>query len=482
MSYITVVKSSTNAFQALPNTDLLLQSAELAEVVATFGNSAVKIAIREELESFRSEISENNGLVIDQVLKEDFFAVICENLVNRLKSADQNTLVPVINLSGTVIHTNLGRARLPKSAVAAMSLVASAPSNLEYDLETGKRGDRDSHLEKLLCDITGAEAATIVNNNAAAVLLVLNTLAPKREVIISRGELVEIGGAFRIPDVMIGANCILKEVGTTNRTHLKDYESAINPNTSVLMKVHTSNYEIKGYTSSITESELSDLARQSDLHFVSDLGSGTLIDIAKYGLPKEPTVFETLKEGADIVTFSGDKLLGGPQAGLIVGKKSLIKEIKKNPLKRALRVDKITIAALVEVLKLYTDPDRLADRLPLLRSLVRPLSEIQKLAEKLYPIFVERLTNIAEVSMEPCKSQIGSGALPLELLESSALVLKPLAEKGETDAKLQSLARKFRGLSTPVIGRLHDGRLIFDLRCLENESELVDLLNSNSWS
>ena len=482
MSYTKVVKSSTNAFQALPNTDLLLQSAELAEVVATFGNSAVKIAIREELESFRSEIADNNRLVIDQVLKEDFFGVICENLVKRLTSADKNTLVPVINLSGTVIHTNLGRARLPESAVAAMSLVASAPSNLEYDLETGKRGDRDSHLEKLLCDITGAEAATIVNNNAAAVLLVLNTLAPKREVIISRGELVEIGGAFRIPDVMIGANCILKEVGTTNRTHLRDYESAINSNTSVLMKVHTSNYEIKGYASSTTESELSDLAHQNNLHFVSDLGSGTLIDIAKYGLPKEPTVFETLKEGADIITFSGDKLLGGPQAGLIVGKKRLIKEIKTNPLKRALRVDKITIAALVEVLKLYTDPDRLTDRLPLLRNLVRPLNEIQMLAEKLCPIFIERLTNIAEVSIEPCKSQIGSGALPLDLLESSALVLKPLAKKGETDAKLQSLARKFRGLSTPVIGRLHDGRLIFDLRCLENESDLVDLLNSNNWS
>ena len=482
MSYTKVVKSSTNAFQALPNTDLLLQSAELAEVVAAFGNNAVKIAIREELESLRSEISENNGLVIDQVLKEDFFGVICENLVKRLTSADKNTLVPVINLSGTVIHTNLGRARLPESAVAAMSLIASAPSNLEYDLETGKRGDRDSHLEKLLCDITGAEAATIVNNNAAAVLLVLNTLAPKREVIISRGELVEIGGAFRIPDVMIGANCILKEVGTTNRTHLRDYESAINSNTSVLMKVHTSNYEIKGYASSTTESELSDLAHQNNLHFVSDLGSGTLIDIAKYGLPKEPTVFETLKEGADIVTFSGDKLLGGPQAGLIVGKRSLIKEIKTNPLKRALRVDKITIAALVEVLKLYTDPHRLTDRLPLLRNLVRPLNEIKMLAEKLCPIFIERLTNIAEVSIEPCKSQIGSGALPLDLLESSALVLKPLAEKGETDAKLQSLARKFRGLSTPVIGRLHDGRLIFDLRCLENESELVDLLNSNTWS
>ena len=292
MSYTKVVKSSTNAFQALPNTDLLLQSAELAEVVATFGNSAVKIAIREELESFRSEISENNGLVIDQVLKEDFFGVICENLVKRLNSVNKNTLVPVINLSGTVIHTNLGRARLPKSAVAAMSLDASAPSNLEYDLETGKRGDRDSHVERLLCNITGAEAATVVNNNAAAVLLVLNTLAVNKEVIISRGELVEIGGAFRIPEVMISANCILREIGTTNRTHLKDYQSAINSNTSVVMKVHTSNYEIKGFTSAISETELSALARKNNLHFVSDLGSGTLVDIAKYGLPKEPTVSE----------------------------------------------------------------------------------------------------------------------------------------------------------------------------------------------
>ena len=482
MSYNTFVKSSSNAFRALPNTDTLLQSAELSEIIDVYGRNAVKAAIREELEYLRAEISDNNSAVINQILQGNFFGIICGRIVNRLKSTADNTLIPVINLTGTVIHTNLGRARLPEKAVAAMSLVANNPSNLEYDLQTGKRGDRDSHVEKLLCDITGAEAATVVNNNAAAVLLVLNTLAVNREVIISRGELVEIGGAFRIPEVMISANCVLREIGTTNRTHLKDYQSAINSNTSVVMRVHTSNYEIKGFTSSIAETELSGLARENNLHFVSDLGSGTLVDLAKYGLPKEPTVSDALKDGADVVTFSGDKLLGGPQAGLIVGKKSLIQKIKQNPLKRALRVDKVTIAALAEVLRLYTDPDRLSDRLPLLKSLVRDTKELQELAEKLLPFFVRALASVAEVTIKPCKSQIGSGALPLDLLESSSLVLKPLASEGKTDAKLQSLAKKFRGLSTPVVGRLHDGKLIFDLRCLENESELLDLLNSTSWS
>ena len=256
MSYNTFVKSSSNAFRALPNTDILLQSAELSEVIDVYGRNAVKAAIREELEYLRAEISANNSAVINQVLQENFFGTTCGEILNRLKSTADNTLIPVINLTGTVIHTNLGRARLPEKAVAAMSLVANNPSNLEYDLQTGKRGDRDSHVEKLVCDITGAEAATVVNNNAAAVLLVLNTLAVNKEVIISRGELVEIGGAFRIPEVMISANCILREIGTTNRTHLKDYQSAINSNTSVVMKVHTSNYEIKGFTSSIAETEL----------------------------------------------------------------------------------------------------------------------------------------------------------------------------------------------------------------------------------
>ena len=472
------MKSETNAFKALPNTDFLLQSIELEEAVSTFGNTAVKLMIREELSLFRSKISDNNQFAIDQILRDDFVEIFCGNVAKRLKNSSNTTLLPVINLTGTVVHTNLGRARLPKSAINAMTLVAGSASNLEYDLVSGKRGDRDSHLEKLLCEITGAESATIVNNNAAAVLLVLNTLASGSEAIISRGELVEIGGAFRIPDVMKSANSILKEVGTTNRTHLSDYESAIGTNTSVLMKVHTSNYEIKGFTNSVAESELAKLAHQRQLHFVSDLGSGTLIDLTRYGLPREPTVRKNLEEGADIVTFSGDKLLGGPQAGLIVGKKELVERIKRNPLKRALRVDKITIAALIEVLKLYMDPDRLVSRLPLLADLVRPIGEIDHLAGRLLPVFAEKLADVAEVSIEQCKSQIGSGALPLDLLESRALVLKPLAKKGETDARLQKLAKSFRSLSTPIIGRLHDGRLIFDLRCLENESQIVGLLKS----
>ena len=472
------MKSETNAFKALPNTDFLLQSIELEEAVSTFGNTAVKLMIREELSLFRSKISDNNQFAIDQILRDDFVEIFCGNVAKRLKNSSNTTLLPVINLTGTVVHTNLGRARLPKSAINAMTLVAGSASNLEYDLVSGKRGDRDSHLEKLLCEITGAESATIVNNNAAAVLLVLNTLASGSEAIISRGELVEIGGAFRIPDVMKSANCILKEVGTTNRTHLSDYESAIGTNTSVLMKVHTSNYEIKGFTNSIAELEMGKLAHQRELHFVSDLGSGTLIDLTRYGLPREPTVRENLEKGADIVTFSGDKLLGGPQAGLIVGKKELVERIKRNPLKRALRVDKITIAALIEVLKLYMDPDRLVSRLPLLADLVKPIGEIDHLAERLLPVFAEKLADVAEVSIEQCKSQIGSGALPLDLLESRALVLKPLAKKGETDARLQKLAKSFRSLSTPIIGRLHDGRLIFDLRCLENESQIVGLLKS----
>ena len=472
------MKSETNAFKALPNTDFLLQSIELEEAVSTFGNTAVKLMIREELSLFRSKISDNNQFAIDQILRDDFVEIFCGNVAKRLKNSSNTTLLPVINLTGTVVHTNLGRARLPKSAINAMTLVAGSASNLEYDLVSGKRGDRDSHLEKLLCEITGAESATIVNNNAAAVLLVLNTLASGSEAIISRGELVEIGGAFRIPDVMKSANSILKEVGTTNRTHLSDYESAIGTNTSVLMKVHTSNYEIKGFTNSVAESELAKLAHQRELHFVSDLGSGTLIDLTRYGLPREPTVRKNLEEGADIVTFSGDKLLGGPQAGLIVGKKELVERIKRNPLKRALRVDKITIAALIEVLKLYMDPDRLVSRLPLLADLVRPIGEIDHLAGRLLPVFAEKLADVAEVSIEQCKSQIGSGALPLDLLESRALVLKPLAKRGETDARLQKLAKSFRSLSTPIIGRLHDGRLIFDLRCLENESQIVGLLKS----
>ena len=474
--YISV-KSQNNAFKALPSADKALQSNELKGLVDSFGRKPVKLAIREELESLRAQISIDNQPVIQSLMREHFFTSFCETVAIRVRSSFRSSLLQVINLTGTVVHTNLGRARLPDSAIAAMERVAAHTTNLEYDLKSGKRGDRDSHIEGLLCEITGAEAATVVNNNAAAVLLVLNSMAVGKEVVISRGELVEIGGAFRIPDVMKSAGCILQEIGTTNRTHLHDYESAINPETSLLMKVHTSNYEIRGFTNSIPESEISQLAHQKNLHFVSDLGSGTLVDLTKYGLPREPTVSETLAQGADIVTFSGDKLLGGPQSGLIVGKKELIDAIKRNPLKRALRVDKTTVAALAEVLKIYRDPDRLHYKLPLLADLARPLTEIDSLARTIFPAFKQKLKNIANVSLEPCKSQIGSGALPLDLLESRAIVVKPLAKKGETDAALQKLAGEFRNLPVPVIGRIRDGSLVFDLRCLLRDSDLIPQLD-----
>jgi L-seryl-tRNA(Ser) seleniumtransferase len=474
--YISV-KSQNNAFKALPSADKALQSNELKGLVDSFGRKAVKLTIREELDRLRAQISADNQSVIQGLMREQFFNSFCENVAARVRDSFRSSLLKVINLTGTVVHTNLGRARLPDSAIAAMERVAAHTTNLEYDLKSGNRGDRDSHVEGLLCEITGAEAATVVNNNAAAVLLVLNTMAAGKEVVISRGELVEIGGAFRIPDVMKSAGCILKEIGTTNRTHLHDYESAINPKTSLLMKVHTSNYEIRGFTNSIPESEISQLAHEKNLRFVSDLGSGTLVDLTKYGLPREPTVTETLGQGADIVTFSGDKLLGGPQSGLIVGKKELIEAIKHNALKRALRVDKTTVAALAEVLKIYRDPDRLHYRLPLLADLSRPLADIDSLARKIFPAFKQKLSTIANVSMEPCKSQIGSGALPLDLLESRAIVIKPLAKKGETDAALRKLAEEFRNLPVPVIGRIRDGNLVFDLRCLISESDLIPQLD-----
>ena len=387
-----------------------------------------------------------------------------------------SSLIPVFNLSGTVVHTNLGRVSLPAEAIDAMVLAASNALNLEFYLLSGKRGDRDAHLEQAICSLTGAESATVVNNNAAAVLLVLNTLAMGKEVIISRGELVEIGGGFRIPDVMESAHCTLREVGTTNRTHLKDYADAINSNTALLMKVHTSNYEIRGFTNTVAAADLNKLSAEQGIPFVSDLGSGSLLDLRQFNLPYEPTVKDTIEMGADLVTFSGDKLLGGPQAGIIVGKRKLIDRLKSNPLKRALRVDKITLAALLAVLNIYKDPQRLAQRLPLMADLSRPIDEIEALAAGLLAPMNEAITGRATVELQRCKSQIGSGALPLDLMESLALCLTPIAEKGKTDDALQRLAADFRALPKPVIGRVKDGSLLFDLRCLRNVDEFLGQL------
>lgn len=474
------MNSPNAAFKALPSVDKALQSEILSPLVAEHGHEAVKVAVRAKLDEVRNEIAAGDSGLTNAVLGAGYFDRFCSEIASYVHNSFASSLIPVLNLTGTVVHTNLGRARLPLEALSAIETVATQATNLEYDLSTGKRGDRDSHIERAICEITGAEAATVVNNNAAAVLLVLNTLSRGKEVIISRGELVEIGGAFRIPDVMQSAGCTLKEIGTTNRTHLRDYENAINNNTGLLMKVHTSNYEIRGFTNSVSEEEISKLALEKKLNFVSDLGSGTLVDLSQFGLPHEPTVSETLACGADVVTFSGDKLLGGPQAGIIVGKKELVQAIKSNPLKRALRVDKITMAALASIINLYRDPQRITQRIPLLGDLARPVEEIFTVAERLLPDFIEKLKNRAKVSIEDCKSQIGSGALPLDLLASKAIVLVPLAEKGQADAKLQALADDFRKLTKPVIGRIHDGKLIFDLRCLRDEEELKQLLEQLS--
>ncbi|MDZ7784634.1 MAG: L-seryl-tRNA(Sec) selenium transferase [Halioglobus sp.] len=446
-------------FRRLPAIDTLLSS--MPDEVRRWGHAQLTRYLRQHLSELRAEIVAGNT---PDVSVES----IRQSADHALAAGSGATLIPVFNLTGTVLHTNLGRATLPTAAIDAVNTVAAGATNLEFDLASGRRGDRESHVEALICEMTGAEAATAVNNNAAAVLLVLNTLALGRKVPVSRGELVEIGGSFRIPEVMSRSGCTLVEIGATNRTHLKDYRNAIDNNTALLMKVHTSNYRIEGFTASVSEPELAALAREYALPFVIDLGSGNLVDFEALGLPDEPTAAAALANGADLVTFSGDKLLGGPQAGLIAGRADLVAAIKKNPLKRALRLDKMTLAALAEVLKLYRDPARLVQELPTLRLLTRQAADIRSRAESLLPDIARSLSPRFEVSVEDCRSQIGSGSLPVETLASAALRIRPVS--GE-DGDLRELAQELRQLPVPVIGRMHRGGLWLDLRCLEAEQE-----------
>ena len=445
----------------LPSVDRLLAEAVIAPLIRTHGRPLVLEAARSALDEARAALAAGGG--IDRTALD-------ADVTARVRALAAPSLVPLFNLTGTVLHTNLGRAPLPEAAVAAMAAVARGASNLEFDVATGRRGDRHRHVEPRLCRLTSAEAAIVVNNNAAAVLLVLDTLARRKEVPVSRGELIEIGGAFRMPDIMKRAGAKLVEVGTTNRTHLRDYEAAVGPRTALLMKVHASNYAVEGFTASVAERQLAGLARERGLPLVSDLGSGSLLDMTAFGLPPEPTVRGMIEAGVDLVTFSGDKLLGGPQAGIVAGRAEWIGKLKRNPLMRALRPDKITLAALESVLALHEDPDRLAERLPALRLLIRGRDEIEAQARRVRPRLAARLGSGWSVETVHCRSQIGSGALPVDRLPSAGLRCTPAGAKRGRSSRLHALAAALRALPVPVIGRVHDGALTLDLRCLDDEA------------
>ncbi|MRS16476.1 L-seryl-tRNA(Sec) selenium transferase [Enterobacteriaceae bacterium RIT691] len=452
-------------FSQIPATDRLLRDPAFTSLIEQFGHSQLVNLLRQLQEEARQAIREHGVL---PAWSQDWAHAV----TGRLSADTHSALRPVINLTGTVLHTNLGRALQAEAAVEAVAQVMRAPVTLEYSLDGAGRGHRDSALAELLCRLTGAEDACIVNNNAAAVLLMLAATANGKEVVVSRGELVEIGGAFRIPDVMRQAGCELHEVGTTNRTHPRDYVNAINENTGLLMKVHTSNYSIEGFTTSVDEAELAAMGQQHGIPVVADLGSGSLIDLSQYGLPKEPMPQALIASGVSLVSFSGDKLLGGPQAGIIVGKRALIAKLQQHPLKRALRADKMTLAALEATLRLYLHPEKLPQALPTLRLLTRQQDEIREQGERLlaplqahYPDFTVRL--------EPCLSQIGSGSLPVDRLPSQAVTFTPNDGRG---SQLEALAERWRGADAPVLGRIYDGRLWLDLRCLEDESRFLESL------
>ncbi|MCJ2140521.1 L-seryl-tRNA(Sec) selenium transferase [Methylobacterium sp. E-066] len=463
------LEDAAEAPRRIPSVERLVGGAP-DEILAAFGRTAVTEAVRTILAGIRSE----GGPVPDE-------AAIRSAASEKLAAERQSSLRPVFNLTGTVLHTNLGRALLPRSAAEAVAAVMVQASNLEFDLATGSRGERDDHVEGLICRLTGAEAAIVVNNNAAAVLLVLNALAMRKEVVVSRGELVEIGGSFRVPDVMARAGCRLREVGTTNRTHLRDFAEAIGPRTGLVMKVHPSNYAITGFTAEAEPMALHALCREHGVPLAEDLGSGSLVDLAAYGLPPEPTVRAALAR-ADVVTFSGDKLLGAVQCGIVAGRKDLIARVRKNPLKRALRVDKMTYAALEAVLRLYLYPERLAEELPTLRLLTRPRAAIDAQARAMAPAVAERVAGWANVSVAECISQIGSGALPVETLPSAALVLAPEGEGGRRGAggRCKRLAERLRGLPVPVIGRISGDAIVLDLRTLEDEAGFLNSLSNLS--
>ena len=448
--------------RALPSVDAVLQHAALAETVARHGLATVKEAVR------RLQAEARTGEVPDWGTDAARYAEPVEAWLARHVGHGYRR---VFNLTGTIVHTNLGRAVLSPELMQAAVDAATAPVTLEYDLGTGRRGDREGIVRHRLELLTGAEAATVVNNNAAAVLLVLNTLALGRSVPVSRGELIEIGGSFRIPDIMARSGCRLAEVGTTNRTHPADFEAAVDDTTALLLKVHPSNYRVEGFTRTVATAELAKIGRRHEIPLCVDLGSGTLVDLTRFGLPHEPTPRETLADGADLVTFSGDKLLGGIQAGIVVGRADLVARLDANPLKRALRLDKVTLALLDATLRAYEDEASVVARIPLLRTLTTPLETLEARATEVAGVLGPLLGEAFAVAVEEASGQLGSGALPDQALPSRAVALS--ADGGKA---LTGLATRLRRLPVPVIARVSDGRLWLDMRGAEPLPELLDNL------
>ena len=449
----------TNPRRAIPSVERLLRAPAGATLVARYRREHVVETTRLVLDDVRRAAADGARVPPD--------AEILERVRTRLEAGSARRLTRVINATGVVLHTNLGRAPLAEEAVAALTAAARAAVNLELDLESGRRGDRDGLLTEDLRALTGAEASLVVNNNAAGVLLVLDTLARNREVVVSRGELIEIGGAFRMPDIMAGSGARLREVGTTNRTHAEDYRRAIGPDTALLLKVHTSNYRIVGFTASVELAELVGMGRAAGVPVVEDLGSGALVDLGRWGLPREPVVAERIAAGADLVTFSGDKLLGGPQAGIIVGRRDLIARLASHPLRRALRPDKLTIAALGATLRLYRESPDLGAALPTLRLLTRPIAEMEAVGRAAVPLVAARLGAGYRVEVVTADGEVGSGAVPVVPLPSRALAID------HPDVPAERIAARFRAARPPVIGRVHDGRFLLDLRAVFDAHELA---------
>lgn len=446
----------------IPSVDEILSRPEMVDLLKIHPRHVVVEAIRKGLGRLREEILQKEEL---HESEDTLFSF--ENLSSIFQKEIDLQIQPrlrrVINATGVVIHTNLGRAPLHPSAIEHLIEVSKTYSNLEYDLDRGERGSRTFHVEEILCRLSGAESALVVNNNAGAVLLVLNSLAEGKEVIVSRGELVEIGGAFRIPDVMKRSGALLREVGTTNRTHFNDYQKAIGPETALLLKVHTSNFRVMGFTSEVSLQDLVQLGKEYQLPVVDDLGSGCLIDLTRYGLEKEPTVQEMIKTGVDAVTISGDKLLGGPQAGIILGKKKILDLFKINPLTRALRIDKLTLAALESTLLLYFDEKKAMEEIPTLRMLSLDTKRLKKRGKRL----LKRLSGVTNKKMaftlKEDISQVGGGALPLQELPTLVVAIKPL------EVSVNSLEENLRKGEPPIVCRISKEELILDMRTVFDE-------------